>query len=193
MKLKDAVAIECVVFEHLAPYCEWYHVAGSVRRNKPEVNDLEIVCVPKEFAGMTDLFGDTIWMRDSGFLETIRKMKAVKGDPSGRYTRRIYGDPARIEIDFFICQRDNFGLMYAIRTGPVEFSHYLAKRAHYKGLKIQGGMLTQGGRTIPIRDEDELFLKLGMPFVFPEARMQYVETVAPEIVDMHREGELKHE
>ena len=188
MKLKDAVAIECAIFEQLSPYCERYQVAGSVRRNKPEVNDLEIVVVPKEQAGGTDLFGDTIWVRDREFINVIRKMKAIKGEPTGRYTRRIYGDPPRIEIDFFICQRDNFGLMYAIRTGPVEFSHYLTKRAHYKGLKIQGGMLTEGGRTIPIRDEDELFLKLGMPFVFPEARMQYVETVAPDIVAMHKKG-----
>ena len=160
-------------------------------RNVFEVNDLEIVCVPKTQAGDYDLFGEPIRIRDSEFVKTIEKMKAIKGEATGRYTRRIYGDPPRIEIDFFMCEKENFGLMVAIRIGPVEFSHYLAKRAHFKGMMIQDGMLTKGGKSIPVYDEPELFQKLGLPYIDPEARMEYVATVAPEIVDMHRKGESK--
>jgi len=104
----------------------------------------------------------------------VNKYKKVKGDPTGRYTQRILiceDDGSEIKIDIFMCRRENFGLMLAIRTGPAEYSHMkIAKGALAVGMKIQGGMLTENGEPISVPDEETLFKLLRIPHLPPEER-----------------------
>jgi len=57
MDLKTAADIAVKICFILQPNCELIHLAGSIRRRKPEVKDIEIVCSPKVEV-LKDMFGN---------------------------------------------------------------------------------------------------------------------------------------
>jgi len=162
------------VVETFKPHCDRIEIAGSIRRGKPNPKDIEIVCIPKTSEDGRDLFGESCRVRDPGFVCTVDKFIRKKGNPhEGRYLQLavLDDDEEEIQIDLFTCQPVNWGVIFAIRTGPAEFSHYcLAKRAHKFGLKIQGGMLTRDGCIVQCPEEKDLFDNLHMPMIRPSDR-----------------------
>jgi len=150
--------------------CDRIAVAGSVRRGKIDPKDVEVVCIPREEVVAEDLFSEPIVERDVEFVEALKKWCIVKGEPEkGRYVKLVVQDGVRVDV--FICRPENWGVIFAIRTGPAEFSHRcIAKRAHRHGLRIQGGMLTEGGEVVTCGEEKDLFGRLGMPWIEPSER-----------------------
>lgn len=58
MALADARALAERLVAEIADACETVTIAGSIRRQKPDVGDLEVVCVPKVETVYGGLFGD---------------------------------------------------------------------------------------------------------------------------------------
>ena len=56
MELTQAQAIAREWQTLLAPACERIEIAGSIRRGKPEIKDIDLVCIPK-IQTEPDLFG----------------------------------------------------------------------------------------------------------------------------------------
>ena len=71
--LESATQTANRVVELLAPHCERIHIAGSIRRKKETVKDIEVVCQPiKVFVkDKTDLFGAGDWAVSPEFIKTI--------------------------------------------------------------------------------------------------------------------------
>lgn len=46
MKHSEALAVAEALRDYLAPACVRIEIAGSIRREKPEVKDIELVCEP---------------------------------------------------------------------------------------------------------------------------------------------------
>ncbi len=157
MELDKASAIADKYVAILAPYCERIAIAGSIRRRKAQVNDIEIVCIPRQ----KDMYE---------FAGIVRSWKKVKGEPSGRYTQRIL--PEGISLDLFMAAADNWGLIVAIRTGSANFSRLVLARGWVKrGYHSEGGILhAQDGAPRYIREERDLFDLIGIPFIDPSAR-----------------------
>lgn len=157
LALVDAVLIANKYLFLLAPFCERIAVAGSIRRQRPEVHDIEIVCIPRP----KDVYG---------FVGLVRSWKKIKGEPTGRYTRRIL--PEGVQLDLFMANPDNWGLIFAIRTGSADFSRMILARGWVKkGYHSEGGVLyTLDGRSLYIREEQEIFDLIGMSFIQPSAR-----------------------
>lgn len=65
------------VLKLLAPYCDRIQVAGSVRRLRPEVGDLEVVCIPA-LIPVRDMFGPVAgaFQRRPGFIEQLDAWEA---------------------------------------------------------------------------------------------------------------------
>ncbi|NCC52442.1 MAG: hypothetical protein EOM20_14655 [Spartobacteria bacterium] len=144
----------------LAPHCERIEIAGSVRRGKNEVGDIEMVAIPKPYD--VGLFAD-------GIAPIVESWKKVRGDLPCKYTCRIL--PEGIALDLFFATPDNWGLIYAIRTGSAEYSHrVLAVGWVRNGYKSVNGMLTRDGVAVPVRDEQDLFRMAGVTWVEPEKR-----------------------
>lgn len=59
MEHQKAKAIADRLLAQIGPYCERIEIAGSVRRGKPDVHDIEIVAVPK-ITEMSDMFGNIV-------------------------------------------------------------------------------------------------------------------------------------
>lgn len=160
MKLEQALEIAEKVKASLAPHCERIAIAGSIRRKKPEVKDIEIVAIPKPFG--TGLF-------ESGVAAIVNQWKKVKGELPCKYTQRIL--PEGIKLDLFFATPENWGYVFAIRTGSDDYSHkVLAANWVKQGYKGVDGNLTYKGEVIPVYEEEELFNRLGLSYIPPEQR-----------------------
>jgi DNA polymerase/3'-5' exonuclease PolX len=184
MRLEEAKQIAEKYLNLLKPYCWRIEIAGSIRREKPEVKDIEIVVLLSEF----DLEFDTDehqMPRDLvGFSYEVNKLEKVKGEPTGKYTQRML--PEGIKLDLFMANEKNWGLIFAIRTGSAEFSHKVLARGWVRaGYKSVNGMLRQNcflqelvdknktqifGQIIDVREEIDLFNLIGVPYIEPKLR-----------------------
>jgi DNA polymerase/3'-5' exonuclease PolX len=119
MKHADALAMAEDALNALKPYCERILIAGSIRRQRHEVKDCELVAIPRRVPG--GLFGDEFEV-DPGFVTAVNQWEFVKGQPTGKYAQRVL--PGGIKLDLFIATPENWGWQLVIRTGSAEFNEY---------------------------------------------------------------------
>ncbi len=163
MLYHQALEIATRIKSELAPHCERIEIAGSIRRKKPEVKDIEIVAIPKPY--QTGLFED-------GIASIVNRWEKVKGELNYgvcKYTQRIL--PDGIKVDLFFADAANWGLIYAIRTGSADYSHKVLATAWVKrGYNSVNGLLVKDGKTYDVREEKDLFERLSIPYAEPEHR-----------------------
>jgi DNA polymerase/3'-5' exonuclease PolX len=160
MKLDQATAIAERIKAQLAPHCDRIEIAGSIRRRKNEVGDIEIVAIPKPY---------DVGLFASGIAPIVTTWPKVRGELPCKYTQRQL--PDGIALDLFFATAENWGLIYAIRTGSADYSHrVLACGWVRNGYKSAKGMLTRNGVPVPVPEESDLFRLAGVPWVEPKAR-----------------------
>jgi len=112
------------IWNKLLPHCEIAKVAGSIRREKPEIKDIEIVCVPKRVkVGNVDLFGgdNRKEIIDPEFVKVVDSLgKIIKGKHDGRMMQ--IETKQGIMLDLFMPDRNDYYRIYAIRTGSSVYS-----------------------------------------------------------------------
>lgn len=122
MELNKAKEIAVSICYQLQPYCveNRLNIAGSIRRQKPNVKDIEITCVPKNIEEK-DLFGEVIGhKRSPDFINSVFTIgRIVKGSPAGRMMQI---ELKEIMIDLFIPEPHDYFRQYAIRTGSSQYS-----------------------------------------------------------------------
>ncbi len=160
MLLTEAKPIANELKALMEPYCDRIEIAGSVRREKEIVKDIEIVLIPTKASKLFNVLGLHL-------LKTIGDIRYLKnGD---KYKQFFYRG---IKIDLFVACPDNWGYILAIRTGSAEFSHNtLATGWVKKGYKGENGFLTKDGVVVPVREEIDLFNLLDFDYVEPENRI----------------------
>lgn len=167
MNLEEATALANEIVALLAPHCDRIQIAGSIRRQHPFPGDIEIVCIPKY-----DI------VRSRQFVELVDSWEKVRGDArTGKATQRIYKQQ---KVDIFMCGPENWGYIFAIRTGSAGFSHLtLARRWVQCGLRgIEGQLVRVKDNTpISVREEEDLFKLLNLPFVEPRLRYSKEEKI----------------
>lgn len=166
--------------ECLRPGCERIDIAGSIRRGKTEVKDIEIVAKPKL---AVDLFGN-VDIKAPHHVEVLvdRLVKAGRVEPRLRTdgkTRIGWGSKYRailldgsIPVDLFmVVPPAQWGAALAIRTGPGTYSKELVTKCQARGLKCKGLALhRQDGTVVETPEEEDFFRACGVPWVPPEDR-----------------------
>jgi DNA polymerase/3'-5' exonuclease PolX len=166
MKHAEAFAIAEEALNLLRPHCERICIAGSIRRQRPEVKDCELVAIPKHLPG--GLFGDEPEV-DPGFITVVNQWPSVKGQPTGKYTQRVL--PGGMTLDLFITDHDNWGYQLVLRTGSADFNRKKmlpALKAH--GYAMDEGYIWRAGQIVPTREETDLWALSGLPWFEPWAR-----------------------
>ena len=174
MNLTQAQEIAERVRAEMAPHCVRCEIAGSIRRRRPEVGDIEIVAIPRPY---------DVGLFESGIAPIVNRWPKIKGELPCKYTQRML--PEGIALDLFLATEDNWGVIYAVRTGSARFAHEVLARGWVRaGFKSVGGLLvsvesldkdmgnyhTMVGGIRRIREEADLFRLIGVPFVPPEER-----------------------
>jgi len=184
MKLEHADMLARDVADKLRPYCDRIEIASSVRRRKPEVGDIEIVCIPRmitrdDVLPILHTDGGCLinheMMRDPLWAKIVRSLgDVIKGDPaSGKYVQVELQDEQHggIAVDIFTAHKRNWGLIYAIRTGSATYSHkVLACGWVANGYHSVAGMLMRDGVEVPTFEEDDVFALAGVPWCEPQLR-----------------------
>jgi DNA polymerase/3'-5' exonuclease PolX len=183
MELPVARKTAEVLRDSLAPYCARVEIAGSIRRGKPEVKDVELVCVPKwEPSELTDLFGEPellnralVWAFDEEAFGRVQWIKpgtseVIPWEPKrdGKYWRGLL--PNGLKLDLFIAQPGNFGAIFLIRTGSAEFSQAIVTHAKRIGKPCREGWFTSDDAPHATPEESDVFDLLGLEYLSPEAR-----------------------
>src|SRR4030067_467873 len=117
-----AKAIKAAVETH----CEKIEVAGSIRRRKPEVHDVDFVVLAKS---------DSDWQ---GINEILRRMKA-KPNCSGNQLIKAYlpCQNGLFQIDFYRAKPSTFGIHLLIRTGSADHNMWLAGYSISMGMRLK--------------------------------------------------------
>ncbi|MBI4305171.1 MAG: hypothetical protein HY678_02530 [Chloroflexi bacterium] len=156
--LGQAQVIAWGVEIELRPYCERIEIAGSIRRRKETIGDVEIVCIPK--AGRVDLFGTVLSDQITDYLASqigggrCEKRPNIRGittfGPANKLL--LYGG---FPVDVFSTTVRNWGMSMFIRTGPAEWNIKAMQTFQCLGMEghSYGGVTGKDGREIDCPDE----------------------------------------
>ena len=157
----------------LKPFCKpgKCKIAGSIRRKKDMVHDVEIVCIPKR--GKVTPPGEMLPVDDQNlvvdYLERYPVLyPKVKGGQ--RYWRVHF---MSMPCDIFMTNEQQWGRILALRTGPGSFSKQMASRWCEKRYKGHNGELVSlsGNRFKPSFPTEQSFFEfLGWDYLEPENR-----------------------
>lgn len=174
MNLPHARALADKIATALAPLCERIQVAGSVRRGRPVVNDLDFVVMlkPGELMAFRQRASAQASVVKSG--DDIYIIRLKDGTHVDFYFAR---PPSR---DLLVPIAGNWGTVLLCRTGSKEHNIYLALEAQKLGYKWETMVgitsVDSGTRTVTSRKilasetEEEIFQALGLDFIPPERR-----------------------
>ncbi len=157
-------------------YCDEVMIAGSIRREKEQVGDIEIVAIPRD----TTLLAMLDMKEHRG---EIRKWRYVdkNGVVSYRWGEKYRGiewGPIRIEL--FLADANNWGFIQWLRTGPGDANQQLVTLLKYQNVirSIDGDVWEVGGtpdnpqpvRKLRVPDEQTWFTLIGLPYIAPKMR-----------------------
>lgn len=159
--------------------CDLWHFAGSIRRKKESIGDIEHVVIPRrEERECGDLYGshelvNLVRGRAEDLLSThkctLHNYSAIDGVNRHRFGDKYFGVDFRGRLhEVFMCEPDNLGLIFAIRTGSANFSRLLMGRLKASGFQSIGGRLfRQIGNSNELQfiaspDEADVFAAAGL-------------------------------
>jgi DNA polymerase (family 10) len=166
MNFSRAVAIALTLSEKMLPYADQIQIAGSIRRARSVVGDIDLVILPKDKAGLK--------ARCAAKWRTIRD-----GDQNCIYEVPLSDMTVQVDIffahpassDLFTKTPTNFGSLLLCRTGSKEHNIKLVEHAKRLGLRwnpYQG--VFDGDQLIASETEESIFEALKLPYVPPEIR-----------------------
>lgn len=183
--LSEAERLAHQALELLAPACERIEIAGSIRRRKLDVGDVELLAIPKVERQLGGLFGDEpfdVNQLDLLVLRLLEERRLFLRAPrrlGSKYKALLLGE---MPLDLFcVLPPAEWGCLMAIRTGPREFSQRLVTDTRHYGLRpphlkvVDGGVyheLQKPGvdKPYPMPEERDLFELFRLEYVPPERR-----------------------
>jgi len=141
--------------------------AGSLRRGRETVGDLDLLCEAKNGPAVVKAFTK---------LPHAKKVLAA-GDTKGAIT--VFNpEGGEIQVDLRVVPAESFGAALQYFTGSKEHNVRLREVAAKKGWKLNEYGLFEGDRMLAGKDEAGIYKKLGLPFIPPEMREDRGELAA---------------
>lgn len=164
----------------LQPVCVRLVVAGSLRRRKAEVGDVELVYIGKMAEERTDLFAmgwvdlaeraiDAL-LREGVLERRPNKLGNFTWGPSNKLAlHRRSGIP----VDLFATREPAWWNYVMCRTGGAETNRRIAAAALAKGWAwhpYSRGFTDEHGTVQAVHSEEDVFRMAGIPYLKPEER-----------------------
>jgi len=134
-----------------------YELAGSIRRWKETVKDIDVLATGKKPDAITKAFVGL-----PGTREVLEQGK----------TKSSILTADGIRVDLRVVAEDSFGAALQYFTGSKEHNVRLREMASRRGLKINeyGVFRESDGRKLGGGEEEDVYKALGLPFIPPELR-----------------------
>jgi DNA polymerase (family 10) len=173
----DAEQIVHELLAHLdgCPATERREVAGSYRRGKETVGDLDILVVARQTAGAMDC------------LAAFPGVAAVLARGETKMSVRL---GSGMQVDLRVVPEESFGAALQYFTGSKAHNVVLRGMAKGRGLKINEYGVFRGEQRIAGATEEEVYAALGLPWIPPElreARQEFEQAAAgtlPELIEV---------
>jgi DNA polymerase/3'-5' exonuclease PolX len=185
-KFPRAVALEVAaqMCRALKPWCDKLIVAGSLRRRKAEVGDVEICFLGQ--IGMlpdaADLFGKLVATNLArreidGLVSDCTLKPRPKADGTftwGNYNRLAIHTASGVPVDFFTCEPAGWWSLLVCRTGSAASNERICNAAIARGLRWNPYLgfedRQSGGLVHVARSEADVFKRVGLPYAEPWER-----------------------
>ena len=160
MSIRDAAALadEVVAFLAAAPGVGRVSAAGSLRRMRETVGDIDILAEARDGAAVVRRF-----VRHPGAVRVL-----AEGDTKGSIVLRS-GDTER-QVDLRVVGAAEYGAALLYFTGSKAHNIKLRGLAKERGLKISEYGVFKGAKRLAGRREEDCYAALGLPWVPPEMR-----------------------
>lgn len=176
--LKVAEEILCA----LAGAASRVEVAGSLRRRRPDVGDIELIYIPivHQMPDSADMFGTVevsladvciAGLEKAGTLE--RRLSALGRETYGPKNKLMRHVASGIPVDLFAATKETWWNYLVCRTGPAELNRQICVAAQRKGWKWNPygvGFSNAAGEVVPMGSEAEVFAFVGLPCLAPDSR-----------------------
>ncbi len=147
-------------------------IAGSLRRRKEIIKDIDILASSKNPKALMDRFvNDSHVARVTGHGETKSSVVLKSG----------------IAADLRVVSEAEFPYALVYFTGSKEHNVVLRQRAKDRGLKLNEYALMKGEKNVPCKTEADIYKKLDLPFIPAEMREDMGEfevELTPKLVTM---------
>lgn len=189
MRFSRAQGFAVQIAEWLSPYCQALEIAGSVRRQRPICNDIDLVAIAKEQV-TKDLLGEVTSTRNELHAAMDRYVTENKRSTSVAWIQEGGSDGAggcnlfvrlrQCELNVFCAQPNTIGAVYLTYTGSKEHNIWISKRARRFGYRWRAreGLWDDEGKIAPKstwptplrQQEEEIYAALKLPWIPPSAR-----------------------
>jgi DNA polymerase (family 10) len=157
LDLKEAERLANQLKTAVEAQCDRIEVAGSIRRQKTKVHDIDFVVVTKN---------DAEWQKINEKLKQLR----AKPNCSGNSIIKAFVpcQNGLLQVDFYRAKPSTFGIHLLVRTGSADHNVWLASCAISKGMRIKYSEgLIKDNSVIAGETEKGVFEALGLPFPLP--------------------------
>ncbi len=171
MQLEKAKAIAEKIKAVLESSCERIVIAGSIRRQKPDVGDIELLCIPKYVAGvdMLDAKIQTLIHFDMlGYR--VNKLGSKVYGPKNKLLVHL---PSGIGVDIFSTTAECWPVALVVRTGGERTNKEIAFRAIERGMRFHAygrGFTRADGSELICQSEADVFRAVGLAYREPWER-----------------------
>lgn len=174
----EAMVIAEEIVERLKPKCERIEIAGSLRRQKPTVGDVEILFIPRMGLRAVDMFDSVkLSLADeeiSAMLGdgTLSKRPSKTGTFAWGKLNKLALHRSWMPVDLFTATEENWANYLVCRTGPAELNTLIAMLGQGEGWKWApyGSGFVQHGESRTMKTEREVFEFVGLDYVEPHER-----------------------
>ncbi len=181
--LAEAEKVAGEIVELLRPSCERIEIAGSIRRQKTSVKDIEIVYVPKVnferdlfmvFTCIETILADKkIRSLEDQFIISRRWLSSGRG-AYGRCNKLMVHCRSGIPVDLFATTEESWFNYLVCRTGPAELNRQICLEAKRRGFGWMpygcGFRILSDGEVFPMASEKEVFDFVDIPYQEPHLR-----------------------
>ena len=160
LDLKEAESLADQIKAAVEPLCDRLEVAGSIRRQKPKVHDIDFVVLAKS---------DADWKKINEKLKHLKAKHNCSGDSVIKAF--VPCQNGLFQVDFYRAKPSTFGIHLLVRTGSAEHNMWLAGYAISKGMRIRysEGLIKEGS-VIAGETEKGVFEVLCLPYTVPTER-----------------------
>ncbi|QDU16546.1 DNA polymerase/3'-5' exonuclease PolX [Gimesia maris] len=178
VRLADAKAQSDAIIHDLSKLDSVQQIseAGSCRRRKESVGDLDVLVTSSQAAEVMDALADH---------ELVNKVLA-RGDTKQRVRLN-----SSLELDLRVVPEESYGAALLYFTGSKEHNIVLRRRLQDRGLKLNEYGLFREDELISGKTEEEVYKALDLPWIPPEIREDRMEFAAAEKNELPELIELK--